>query len=138
MAFVESDRVNIRLYLGYSALFLQADPRLESAITATQAVVDGGTRPDNSSELLAKSIVTQLAAFDASIVGLSTQRGAGSVGGISIDPVRETARLRMLGRQYCHRLGRIFDTSPRADVFTSAMPDGAGYPANAFNNRSGY
>ena len=50
MAWTEADRVAIRSYLGFADLFLQADPRLESAITSLQARVEGGTRPDVSAE----------------------------------------------------------------------------------------
>ena len=120
MAWVESDRVNIRLYLGFSALFLQANPRLESAITASQAIVDGGTRPDNSTETLARSIITELQGVDTKLDNLDPLMGGTKVDEAEVDAARETARLCAKGRRYVHRLARIFDTAPIADVFSSA------------------
>ena len=57
MAYLEADRVNIRKYLGFGAIFLQADPRLEAAITATQSVADQGARPDSSTENYIKGLI---------------------------------------------------------------------------------
>ena len=137
MAYIESDRVAIREYLGFSALFLQADPRLESAITISQAIVDGGTRPDNSTELRAKAIIVSLQAIDQALNDMTGTYGATAVDEIKVDTARETARLRMHGRMYVHRLARIFDTFPRSDIFSSAPPDVyPGYPRTA--NRVGY
>ena len=61
MAWAEADRAVIRHYLGFSALFLQADPRLEAAIGAVQSLADGGTRPDNSTELQIRGWLAKLA-----------------------------------------------------------------------------
>lgn len=62
MSFQETDRVWIRHFLGYSALFLQADPRLENAITSIQAVAENGQRPDASSENFVKGLLYGTAA----------------------------------------------------------------------------
>lgn len=138
MAYTESDRVQIRNYLGFASLYLQADPRLESAITASQATSDtGGTRPDNSTELFAKALVVKLQAIDTALDDMTGTFGATKVDEISVDTARETARLRMHGRMYVHRLARIFDTFPHSDIFSSAPPDVyPGYPRTA--NRVGY
>lgn len=48
--FSETDRAYIRHFLGYGAIFLQAEPRLENAVTATQSTADGGARPDSTTE----------------------------------------------------------------------------------------
>lgn len=129
MAFLESDRVQIRQYLGFSATWLQADPRLESAITTVQSIADGGTRPDNSTELQIKAIVTKLQAIDTNIDGLATQQGAlGADDATKLDSARETARLQGVGRMYVHRLARALDTSPHSDIFAAGSPDAGGYP----------
>lgn len=62
MAFSETDRTWIRRYVGYGAIFIQAEPRLENAITATQSVADGGARPDASTENNIKGLVYGFAA----------------------------------------------------------------------------
>lgn len=128
MAFLESDRVQIRMFLGYSALYLQADPRLESAITAIQSTTDGGTRPDSSSETQAKSLITSLQGIDTSLNTLDTFLGAVKADEATLSTVREDMRLRMKGRALVHRLGRIFDTRPRADIFGPAESMGAELP----------
>lgn len=120
--FVEADRVQIRQYLGYSDTYLQADPRLESAITNVQSIADGGTRPDNSTELLVKSIVVKLQNIDLAIDRLDDQQGGVAVGTIRVDSARELGRLRMKGRMYAHRLARVFDTAVHFDAFGSQPP----------------
>jgi hypothetical protein len=66
VAFSEVDRVLIRKYLGFSSIFLQRDPRLESAITALQSRTDpnatGGSQPDSSEENEAKGLIYGVAA----------------------------------------------------------------------------
>lgn len=121
MAFSESDRVSIRIYLGFGSLYLQADPRLENAITALQSVTDGGTRPTNDAELAAKSIIVELKDVDARIKALRDQQAATEVvGELKLDSAREQARLCQEGRRYVHRLARMLDTFPRADAFGPA------------------
>ena len=69
--FSELDRSYIRKFLRYSAIFLQGDPRLESAVTATQSVADGGSRPDSNSENQIKGLIYGVAASGSGAVTLS-------------------------------------------------------------------
>ena len=57
MAFSETDRTWVRHFMGFSAIWLQADPRLENALTAAQSVADGGSRPDSSGENYVKALI---------------------------------------------------------------------------------
>jgi hypothetical protein len=122
MAFTESDRVQIRRYLGFSSLFLQADPRLESAITASQAVSDGGTRPDNSLETQIKADLTYCQAVDTAIAALRPVMGATSVGrkAVEIDTAREHARLKNDGSTIVGRLATALDVERYWDPFYQA------------------
>lgn len=63
MAISESDRVFIRKYVGFSSLFTQRDPRLESAIRSIQSLADGGSQPDSSSENEMKALLYGSAAI---------------------------------------------------------------------------
>ena len=63
MAYTETDRTWIRHFGGWGAIFGQADPRLEVAISATQSLADGGTRPDSSGENLIKALIYGQAAI---------------------------------------------------------------------------
>lgn len=149
MAFAESDRVQIRLYLGYPQIWVQADPRLESAITNIQSIHDTppGTRPDgppSSAETQAKLLVTQLQQVDTSLNLLDSFSGAyeASKATAKVDAAREDARLRAKGRMLVNRLAAIFDTTPGRDVF-SVAPDadesrGPGMPQGPFGGRRGY
>jgi hypothetical protein len=57
VAFSELDRSYIRKALRFSAIFLQGDPRLETAITSLQSLADGGSRPDSTSENSVKALI---------------------------------------------------------------------------------
>ena len=136
MAFTESDRVDIREFMGFSAIFLQAEPLLENSITCIQAVTDpGGTRPDNSTELRVKAIIVSLRAIEAAIDNIVT--GGAVFGGASgagfafvlkadeggLDPAMGLGLLRQRGRQYVTRLANILATKPRVDCFASSQPN---------------
>lgn len=125
--FTESDRVSLRGYLGYSALFLQADPRLELAITTVQSIADGGTRPDSTTETAIKAIVTQLQTLETRLSDLWIQMQATAVDEVKVSPLRGMMGLRMEGRRLVHKLARHLDTAPRSDVFSSVEPNPSGY-----------
>lgn len=119
--FTELDRVKIRTYLGFGSLYLQVDPRLENAITALQSVADGGTRPTDDAETMAKGYITSLESIDDAIAALRVQQGAVELTGeMKLDASREMVRLRSEGRTVVHRLARMLDTFPRSDVFGPA------------------
>lgn len=67
----ETDRTYIRRYVGYGAIFLQAEPRLENAIQATMSQADGGARPDASSENYIKGLVYGYAAVTGTQSGVT-------------------------------------------------------------------
>jgi len=69
MAYSEQDKSLIRYYVGWSATFLQAEPRLENAITSTQSAADGGARPDSNTENVIKGL----------IYGTAAQTGSGNL-----------------------------------------------------------
>lgn len=133
--FTESDRVEIRRYLGFGDLYLQQDPRLENAITSAQSVsVQGGTRPTDDAANAIKGVlygrttvnggkIEGLQDIEARISALSSQAGALQAGGdrgAKLDSAREHARLNARGRQLVHQLARMLDTYPRSDIFSAA------------------
>lgn len=129
MAYTESDRTWIRHFGGWGAIFLQADPRLEAAISATQSIADNGTRPDSSGENLIKALIYGQAAvvgapgvtvggaaqagpfsspaqrgliqIESTIATQDVFLGASSADGgeVKINPAREMIRLRSEGRR---------------------------------------
>ena len=69
--YAETDRTWIRRYVGYGSIFLQSEPRLENAITATQSIADGGSRPDSSTENNIKGIIYGFAAVTTGTSGVT-------------------------------------------------------------------
>lgn len=79
MALTETDRTWARRYVGFGAIFLQAEPRLEAALTNIQSVADGGARPDSSTENSVLGLIYGFAAVTSGTSGVTpgpTSRGA--------------------------------------------------------------
>jgi hypothetical protein len=128
VAWTESDRATLRHYLGFSALFLQADPRLELAITSVQSRSDGGTRPDDSTERLIRGWLAQLARLEKRFEELWDEAEALKLDSLGVDPYRALAMLRSEGRRVVANIARALGTSPRHDVFSEAQPNPDGSP----------
>ena len=75
----ELDRTWIRHFAGFSAIFLQAYPRLEAAITASQSIADGGSRPDSSGENMVKGYCYGFAAVSGAQSGVTPGGAAQNV-----------------------------------------------------------
>lgn len=148
MAFSELDRTWVRHYLGFSAIWLQAEPRLENAITACQSTADGGSRPDSSGENYIKAMVYGSAAstgtagvtiggtaqnvtfttpairgliqIESQIAQIDILLGTSAVDEVRVDGAREMIRLRVEGRRIVYALARMLGMrGPRVDVFSS-------------------
>lgn len=119
MAFVESDRVQIRRWLGVPAIFLQAEPRLETSITAVQSVADGGGRPDSSTETAIKGYVSQLQTLETKIQALYGQMQVVDAGKLSLDVLRGLAGLKSIGRWYVGQISDALSHAPVRDVFSA-------------------
>lgn len=150
MSYSEQDKTYIRHFVGYGAIFLQAEPRLENAILATQSVADDGSRPDSNTENYIKGTIYGSAAQAGSAVtpGPTTQSTTfampAQLGLLSLeaqiqvmwpitfvvssdnkeavlDVYRGIVLLRKEGRRLCHGLARMLGMKGvRADVFSSA------------------
>ena len=133
MAFTEADRVLIRQYVGWSAIFLQYQPLLESAITTIQAVTDGGVRADNSTELLVKSLLAQLQKVDAKLMEFDCL-GVNAVNKIMQDNVRARMVVMQWGRVLVGRLCTVLSLEgPISDCFSPGQtgPVTLGYSIGA-------
>lgn len=146
----ELDRVHVRKFLGFSAIFLQGDPRLENAVSATMSVADGGARPDSNTENAVKALLYGTAAqcgpagvtlgptahnvafaiparpglvnVKAALDGLIPISYALKADEASIDPARGAAILRRMGREMVAELADVLSTPPRFDVFGTRRP----------------
>lgn len=121
MAFTEADRVQIRQYVGWTAIFQQAQPLLESAITTIQAA-PAGQKPDASTETLVKSLLTQLQAVDAQLANIDCL-GTNQVGNIQQDNIRARMIVLQYGRMLVGRLCTVLSLEgPLSDCFSSLPP----------------
>lgn len=120
MAFTEAERVQVRRWLGVPAIFVQAEPRLESAITTVQSTADGGSRADNSTELAIRGWLSDLATLETKTKGLWDIFLGTSVGDVSADAVRGMQALRSEGRRIVGHIGDALSHPPVRDVFAPA------------------
>lgn len=118
MAFTEAERVQIRKYLGFAAIYLQAQPLLENAITAVQSIAEGGSRPDSSTEDEIRRTLVKLQAVDTKLDELDCL-GTVSVNKIVMDPIRARLAIAMQGRVLVGRLAyQLAINGPIHDVFS--------------------
>jgi hypothetical protein len=122
MAFTEAERVKVRRYLGFAAIYLQAEPMLENALSAVQSTADGGTRPDNSTELDIRELLTHLATIETKLRELWNCSKTLKVDDVTVDPARAMLMLRMEGRRLVGYLAVALGTRPVRDVFSGVPP----------------
>jgi hypothetical protein len=122
MAWTESDRAILRHYLGFSALFLQADPRLELAITSVQSKADGGVRPDDSTERLIRGWLAQLARLERRFEELWDEAEALKLDSLGVDPYRALSMLRSEGRRVVGNVARSVTVRPRTSARAQRPP----------------
>lgn len=115
MALTEPQRLDVRLYMGWSERFHQTDSALEQAMNALD------TKPE--AEALVLTLIEECKRIDESIVTAEKRYKAMSVGPIDLNPM-ETQRLADRGRMYVGRIASILGVEVRNDVFSSTLPSG--------------
>jgi hypothetical protein len=126
VAFTETNRVAIRKALGFAAIYLQADPMLENAITTVQSVADGGTRPDSSTEDAILAYLVSLAAIDAVLEGTGGCVGTIKVNKIAMDAARGELIFRKRARGLVGYIADALSMRPRRDVYSAPEVDPVG------------
>ena len=124
MAFVEAERVQIRRWLGYSAMYASRDPILESAISSAQAVAEGGSRPDDRTEPAVRGWLAELTTLETRWKELYEQMQAAKLDDITIDPLRGLSGLFKIGRMYVGHLSDALSTPVKRDVFSAPIARG--------------
>jgi hypothetical protein len=122
--YTEAVRVQIRRYLGFGGIWRGENQRLESAITATQAEVDGGIHPDNSTETAVLGYLESLASVETRLAELHESMIANQIETIKIDPARAMLALRAEGRRFVGYLSDTLRTRPLRDVFSTPQYGG--------------
>lgn len=125
MAFSESERANIRRYLGLASLYLKNYSRFEDAITLTQSVSEGGQMPDSSTENLIRNALTKLALVETKLEALWDQAQVVEMGSdqVKINPARGAFHLRMEGRRHIATISNTIACVPIADFFSGEIVD---------------
>src|ERR1700677_687396 len=123
MAFSTQDRVNVRHFMGFGAIFRQADLRIENALTAVQSISDGGSQPDSTSENAVRAIVSDLLEVECLLKAQWKSFSVNQVSKVRMDAIRAMGALRMEGRRLVTSLSSVLATSPRRDAFAATQPN---------------
>lgn len=115
----ESERVQIRRWLGSPAIYTDSFQGLEEAITRTQSTADGGVRSTNATELAVRGWLAELACIEKRWKELLEEMQAYKLASMTVDPLRGLAGLKQIGRMYVGHLSDALDTKPFRDVFSA-------------------
>lgn len=113
MAFTDTEKATIRMYMGWSARFGQTDTALERAMSAIE------TQP--ADETLARIHLAELARIDAAITACEARFKADQVGTIKLSQ-SELSRLRSRGEERVGRLATLFAVEVRNNAFAADLP----------------
>lgn len=121
MAFTDTQKAQIRRWLGWSGRYFQTDSQLEQALLAIAA----------ETQLLVEAEITNLTTIDAALSSssLRTHFKAEQVGSITLQGADELELLRSQGRQAVGRIAAMLGVEVRHDAFAGAAPSrpGANY-----------
>lgn len=120
MAFSEAQRVQIRMYLGYTGVYTDTFYKLEGAITSIQSSSDGGRMPDDSTEQLVVGAMAELVSISASIKKLRSTLHVEKVGaeGLELDTGKALRNLRVQGREQIGILSDVLTVPVLRDFFS--------------------
>lgn len=111
MAFTETERSQIRFYLGLPDQYRDLNTVLEGQL-------HGDLSPQ--AEVIARDILTDLNAVDLALIDARKRLKALEVGSIKLPAGGELMELRSEGRRLCHRLASIFGVEVVEDVYSSS------------------
>ncbi len=117
MAFTEPEKVQVRRYMGWPPG--KTEPHYDSQIQRIQSATEGGVMPDNSTELAARALLTELAALQTELAGIRCSAEAGKVDEINVDGPRGGMWLRSEGRRLVGDLSTILEATPLRDAFSA-------------------
>jgi len=121
--YTESEKVKIRLYLGFSAVFLQENPALENAMTNTLSIADGGSRPDSSTQTAIIAVLDRLDNLETKIQCLLDQVSVSVVDGITMNAGYGINILHREGRRLVTQLSTLLGLrGPKKDIYCASAP----------------
>lgn len=115
MAFTETQRASIRMYLGFQSRYYSTDTILEHSMDAIGATAEAQARAEGE--------LTALADIDSRLSGSYGRLKAEQLeDGVRLPGAMEIGMLRSEGRRHVGRLSVIFGVSPKHDVFSGSAP----------------
>jgi hypothetical protein len=114
VAFTDSQRAAVRLYLGWPARFWQMNSRLEQAMNAIESQAEEVT--------VCTGLLTELAAHDTRITACYGRLKAMKVGSIELTGHGELMALRSEGRRLSGRLAATLAVDVQHDVWSGSGP----------------
>jgi hypothetical protein len=122
MAFTGSEKQQIRQYLGYSELFKDIDPRLESQMN------DIGNAADQSAATRVRAHLTDLADVDTRLKNALDNLTLTKAEDVNFRGPEELEALRDHGRNVVQRMAIIFELEPKRDYYGSGAGMGGEIP----------
>ncbi len=110
MAFSEAEKVQIRRYLGGTLLYIDQNPRLESAISTVETLTA-------TEDYIRDDLLVQLAAIDVDLTSQHNKFIALSADEVKVDAVRAMYALRDEGWRVVGLLADAFGLSPFRNVY---------------------
>jgi hypothetical protein len=119
--FDENEKASIRTYLGWSALYRDIDPRLESQI-GTGGL--GTTQPASATKV--RAILTRLADVDTRLDGSLDNLDLTKAEDINFLGPAQLDALRSQGRMLIGQIATIFELEPKRDYYGTGGGDDGG------------
>jgi hypothetical protein len=116
MGLTTQQRMQVRMYLGWSERFHQTDSRLEQAMNA----LDESQSTDAEAQVI--TILGQLTAIDTALTNALPLLQAKKVGSIELPGTMQIGMLRSEGRRLAGRIAALLGVEVRHDVFSGAGP----------------
>ena len=113
MAFTDTQRAQIRYWLGWPAVFRQTFSELEQAMSAI------ATFPET--QVLIEGDLANLANLETLIQGVYQRLQATEVGTIRLEAQKELMTLRSEGRRFSGRIARTLGV-PALDIWSGSLP----------------
>lgn len=117
MNFTETERANLRAYLGFSKLFTDFNSRLEVAMNVIEQLDD-----DDATITRIRSVLDTLSSLDDKLEELHCTAFVEMAGSdkVKINSIRAIQMLKMEGRRYIQQLAIALGCQPMKDYYSPA------------------
>lgn len=116
MALTDTQKAQVRFYLGYQDQFRNMNTTLESQLSAGLSA---------EAEVIVGATLVSLAAVDTQLTAAHGRLKALKVGSITLTGDGEVKALRSEGRMYVGRIASLYGVQPINDVYAEAAGGGA-------------